>query len=141
MAGVKHAKVSAKSDGGDATLVRPTDWNAEHVATDPVTWSGVTLKNKRVSFSGATALGAGDFALSAGWGSTAAVSAVIGTDGAWEITVTSGGTGIAPNPTIILTFKDGTWTSSPIAISKQVGGTGFIADITETTTATTWTMT
>lgn len=28
---IKHAKVSAKADGGDTTLVQPSDWNAEHV--------------------------------------------------------------------------------------------------------------
>lgn len=28
---VKHAKVSAKTDGGDSSLVLPSDWNAEHV--------------------------------------------------------------------------------------------------------------
>jgi hypothetical protein len=26
-----HAKVSAKADGADATLVLPSDWNADHV--------------------------------------------------------------------------------------------------------------
>lgn len=30
MATVTHAKVSAKADGGDATLVLPSDWNAGH---------------------------------------------------------------------------------------------------------------
>jgi hypothetical protein len=30
---IKHAKVSAKGDGGDATLIRPTDWNAVHTTT------------------------------------------------------------------------------------------------------------
>lgn len=29
--GVKHAFTSAKSDGGDTTLVRPSNWNADHV--------------------------------------------------------------------------------------------------------------
>lgn len=29
----KHAFASAKSDGGDATLVKPSDWNAEHTIT------------------------------------------------------------------------------------------------------------
>jgi len=29
--GITHSKVSAKSDGGDATLIRPSDWNDEHV--------------------------------------------------------------------------------------------------------------
>lgn len=30
---IKHAFTSPKSDGGDATLVRPTDWNADHDVT------------------------------------------------------------------------------------------------------------
>lgn len=30
MPAVKHTFTSEKSDGGDATLVRPSDWNAEH---------------------------------------------------------------------------------------------------------------
>lgn len=30
---LKHAKVSAKADGIDSTLVRPSDWNEEHVLT------------------------------------------------------------------------------------------------------------
>jgi len=32
--GIKHAFTSAKSDGGDATLVRPSDWNAAHAIED-----------------------------------------------------------------------------------------------------------
>lgn len=31
MPNIKHQFVSAKSDGGDATLVQPSNWNAEHV--------------------------------------------------------------------------------------------------------------
>lgn len=31
MAGITHAFVSAKSDGADTTLVRPSDWNAMHI--------------------------------------------------------------------------------------------------------------
>lgn len=30
---IKHTKVSAKGDGGDATLIRPSDWNAEHTTS------------------------------------------------------------------------------------------------------------
>ena len=33
MSRITHAKVSAKSDGGDATQVRPGDWNADHVGS------------------------------------------------------------------------------------------------------------
>ena len=35
---IKHAFQSAKSDGGDSTLVRPSDWNANHA----VSWTEVT---------------------------------------------------------------------------------------------------
>lgn len=30
---VTHPFVSAKSDGGDATLVKPSDWNASHTVS------------------------------------------------------------------------------------------------------------
>jgi len=47
-ASVTHAFVSGKSDGGDATQVRPSDWNDEHVLDDLpgeeldyVEWTGV----------------------------------------------------------------------------------------------------
>jgi hypothetical protein len=30
---LKHAFTNPKSDGGDATVVRPSDWNAEHTLT------------------------------------------------------------------------------------------------------------
>jgi hypothetical protein len=35
---IKHAFTSGKSDGGDATLVRPSDWNATHKTV----WTEVT---------------------------------------------------------------------------------------------------
>jgi hypothetical protein len=39
MAGIAHAKTSAKSDGGDSTLVQPSDWNADHAITGAVSWA------------------------------------------------------------------------------------------------------
>src|SRR5258706_6904765 len=39
---VTHAKVSAKSDGGDTTLVRPSDWNADHTGTNAHDHAGTT---------------------------------------------------------------------------------------------------
>lgn len=33
-AGRTHAFESAKADGGDATLVKPSDWNADHIGSD-----------------------------------------------------------------------------------------------------------
>lgn len=38
---LKHAKVSAIADGGDTTLVRPSDWNADHT----VDAAGLTVLN------------------------------------------------------------------------------------------------
>lgn len=81
------------------------------------------LAFKRLSSSQGTALVAGDFALSAGWGSGAAVSAVTGTDQGFDLTVTAG-TSPTANPTVTLTFKDGTWTNTPILLIQQRGGTG-----------------
>lgn len=45
MVGISHAKVSAKEDGTDNTLVQPSDWNADHVGgfTDPMTADGDML--------------------------------------------------------------------------------------------------
>jgi hypothetical protein len=87
-------------------------------------------------FGSGTALVAGDFVLSGGWGAGAAVSAVTGTDMAWQITVTAGGAP-GPNPTVTLTFKDGTFTNVPICQTKMVGGTGAYAFLSDAPTATT----
>jgi hypothetical protein len=41
---ITHAKVSAKSDGPDASQIRPSDWNADHdVGTTPQ-WASVNLQ-------------------------------------------------------------------------------------------------
>src|SRR6185369_3567111 len=44
MSGIKHSFTSAKSDGSDSSLVKPSDWNADHVGhiypLDAVTLDG-----------------------------------------------------------------------------------------------------
>jgi hypothetical protein len=72
-----------------------------------------TVKIRRV-LGGGTALVAGDITLSAGWGNTATLSALGGTDAAFRLTVTPNGTGIAANPTITVAFHDGSWGTIPI---------------------------
>lgn len=86
-----------------------------------------------------TAHVAGDYALSAGWGSTATVSAVAARDTGGRVSVTANGAGIGANPTVTLTFKDGTWTIAP-ALSLSRGDTvapttGFWALTTASATA------
>jgi hypothetical protein len=34
MSGVKHAFTNPKSDGTDATVTRPSDWNADHATAE-----------------------------------------------------------------------------------------------------------
>lgn len=41
---VIHAKVSAKSDGADTTLVQPSDWNAGHTINDIIPAADSTYK-------------------------------------------------------------------------------------------------
>jgi len=41
---VKHTKVSPKADSADSTLVRPSDWNAEHTVSGLVTDAGLAAQ-------------------------------------------------------------------------------------------------
>jgi len=79
---------------------------------------------KRLGATGGTAVVAGDFSLGAAWGSTASVSVQAGSnDTRGRITITSAGVGQAANPSGSLTFKDGTYTTTPQCIVSS--GQGF----------------
>lgn len=67
---------------------------------------------KRI-YAGGTATTSGQWALGAGWGNTAAVGTITGNDTKMRFTITTGGTGIALDPTWVYTWKDGTWTTAP----------------------------
>ena len=69
---------------------------------------------------------AGDFALGAAWGSTATVSTVLSgsRDTRGAIRITANGAGIAANPTVTLTFKDGTFPGGESPFAVAVCGTG-----------------
>jgi hypothetical protein len=101
-----------------------------------------TQSMTRVKATLGTPLVASDFAFSAGFGSTAAASSVTGTDQRWQATFTASGTGHAANPTATLTFKDGTFTTTPIYWVLPNGGTGMgCAGFTWSASATALTMT
>lgn len=95
----------------------------------------------RIDRSKGTTPVAGDFALSAGWGSTASVGSISGNDNRLRFTVTSAGTGQGANPTITFTFKDKTWTAAPFAIVSRNGGSQATVVQDWTTTATTFVIT
>ena len=88
---------------------------------------------------GGNAVVAGDIAESAGWGTTVSDAITLATsrDQAMVFTVTSSGTGQGANPTITLTFGDGTWTSIPVCMIQQSGGTGALADVTRSSSSAT----
>jgi hypothetical protein len=69
----------------------------------------------RMKVNTGTAYSGADAAIvpSAGFGNKATVSAATGYDQGFSFSVTAGGTGIAANPIIVITFKDGTWTTAP----------------------------
>jgi len=102
------------------------------------------VKFVRNSFRGGKALSAGDFVLSAGFGTTATVSNVVAgsTDMAGEITITSAGTGQALNPTCTLTFADGAFRNengapwTPLALLSRNGGAQLTVDFSYVATAT-----
>ncbi len=98
-----------------------------------------TLGKSRLGLTGGTAVATTDWALTAGWGAGATISAVTGNDSRGTVTVT---TSIADtpalNPTITLTFKDGTWTSAPFAVANMnTASTGLLGAASSSTTATT----
>src|SRR6185503_4434585 len=79
---------------------------------------------KRLGATGGTAVVSGDFSLGAGWGSTASLTVLSGSnDTRGRITITSSGVGQAANPSGSLTFKDGTYTTTPNCIVTS--GQGF----------------
>lgn len=74
------------------------------------------LGTGRLAVRGGTNIATTDVAISAGWGASATVSAVTGKDQRGTITVTTNAADTpTANPTITLTFKNGTWTAAPFA--------------------------
>ena len=91
----------------------------------------------RYKATGGSTPSAGDFSLSAGWGTTGNVGTISGTDARLRFTVNSSGSGQGANPTVTYTFKDGTWTTAPFAIVSRNGGDQAAVLPTWTITATT----
>jgi len=83
-----------------------------------------------------TALVAGDFT-TAGWQTgSGGLGTITGTDQAFQFTMTATDPNITLNPTVTLTFHDGTWTTAPVFVCSQNGGTGAQSFITVVPTAT-----
>ena len=116
--------IQASAVAGSTTLTLPaaTDTLVGKATTDTLTnktlgGAGSTSKDtlfNRLRATQGTALTTGDIGSLTGWGSTASVSSVVGTDSAFQVLISCAGTGQAINPSFVVTFKDGTWTNFPI---------------------------
>lgn len=94
---------------------------------------------KRPSLQNRTQLGASDFALSAGFGNTAAVSAVVGWDGAFKFKITASGTGQGASPTVTITLKE-PFAQTPAVLTGRGSATNalttaFLVDYVNSTAA------
>lgn len=90
--------------------------NAQSLGTVGIPWLQAVLK--RLIGAG-TAHAPGDYALSAGWGNTATVSSVAARDTGGRVSITCNGAGIAANPTVTLTYKDGAWGVAPTCVPQR----------------------
>jgi hypothetical protein len=88
-----------------------------HTWQDAQTFSA-PVSAKRLTVKG-TALVDTDFAdpTTTGWGAGATIGTVTGTDGHGTVKITSGAAPSA-SPTVVLTFKDGTWGTAPFSFVK-----------------------
>lgn len=84
--------------------------------TAPAAITGTTIQAKRLNVHGGTALVAGDIALSAGWGTSPTLTINRGVDQAASIQITAKAT-VAANPTVVVTFHDGTFTQIPVVVA------------------------
>lgn len=120
---LKHTFQSAKADGGDTSIVRPSDWNAEHTFTMATS----RLLGRTTAGTGAAeeiSVGTG-LSLSAGSLSNSAPDQTVSLTGAGTTVVT----GTYPNFTI-------TSNDQYVGTVTSVGGTGTVNGITLTGTVT-----
>lgn len=93
----------------------------------------------RLFIGGGTATATTDWAKSAGWGANSTISAVTGNDTRGTVTVTTSNLDTpTANPTVTLTFKNGTFTSTPFSVTNMNDtSTGLLGTADSSTTATT----
>ncbi|WP_374412896.1 hypothetical protein [Novosphingobium colocasiae] len=71
-----------------------------------------------------TTLTSGDFTLGGGWGSGASLTIINASkDNRFEVQITAGSSGLAANPAVTLTFKDGVFASTPFPIASGYNST------------------
>jgi hypothetical protein len=116
-----NISMAGAGSGGSNSINAPNGWTILssgsfklQLNANDVTF-GKQILVPRAKVNQGTAYTSGDTAigLGAGFGSTRSVSNATGFDQALSFTVNATGTGQSANPTITVTFKDGTWTTAP----------------------------
>jgi hypothetical protein len=103
---------------------------------DPVTLGTVNLT--RLHSKGATAVTVTEWALDSDWGTSPTIDSVTGNDTIGTVRISSGSGSPAVNATATLTFKDGSYSTAPLAFVSAVNVTDNTSlAVTYTTTATT----
>lgn len=117
---VKAASVAS----GTLTLPAINDQLVTRSSTDTLTNKtlGGTTPFNRLSANQGSALITSNFGGLTGWGSTATVSSVSGTDSLALVTISSSGTGQAFNAGFTLTFHDGAWPTAPLCGAMRADG-------------------
>lgn len=118
------ALLNATQSLPNKTLPSPTstgtDSGTENLLNKNLGGTGSSTPNtpfNRLSATRGTTLTTGKVGTLTGWGTTATVSAVFGSDSFGIVAISSSGTGQAANPTFTITFSDGTWgTNGPMAV-------------------------
>jgi hypothetical protein len=110
--------VAIKNDTCSSTLTKFLTGTpaSGSIVTDPTgntTFYGPVQLGRLLAVKG-TLMTAEKITLSPGWGNAARVTNVAGTDSAFRFHITPNGTGMAANPTVTITYSDGTWTNLPI---------------------------
>lgn len=77
---------------------------------------------QRFNAHGGTALASGNIALGSGWGTSPTLTINRGTDQGASIQITAKAT-VAANPTVTVTFANGTWTNPPIVVACRTDTT------------------
>jgi len=139
-AAVDTRKVLLVNSSGNFSIRTVTDAGASTIALQVNNNAGITngVQIRRALNSLGTTLIAGNWALSAGFGSTAAVTINASSkDSRFDINIAVSGTGIAANPTATLTFSDGTFATAPIGVVagwNETDSTGVSLKWVESTT-------
>lgn len=77
---------------------------------------------QRFNAHGGTALASGNIALSSGWGTSPTLTINRGTDQGASVQITAKAT-VAANPTVTVTFANGTWTTAPVVVACRTDTT------------------